>query len=549
MVGCNRRADRLCRTRGPTRPCFKRWNADQLRGALDHARTNRLPHPSCIWRRSRAEFERRLEGASYEEIARAGGGILSTVAATRAANEERLIAQALPRLDALIAEGCTTIEIKSGYGLDREQECKMLRAARALARRREVTISTTFLGAHALPPEAEGDRESYIDLVCDTMIPRSRAKVWRMRSMRFAKASRFRRRRSRACSGPRRPMAARQAACRSACRICSGAALAARHGALSADHLEYADEAGVAAMAQAGTVAVLLPGAFYFLRETQLPPVDALRRHNVPIALATDCNPGTSPLTSLLLAMNMAATLFRLTVEECLAGVTRDAARALGLARGDWDAGSRQTLRPRHLGHRRSRRARLPHGVQSAAPPGLEGTMNAPDWLIVVRGTEPLIVSDTTCGRQILQDCRRAISLAMTLVRDDTDWYRRRSFTISRSELGITIVWTRTVAHGRSTSIAIRPEHHSIPARPPRDSVRRATFAACRSIWTARVRPKPKFARRDDAYIGPITRARSRDRAAANGAMAGWFCGTRIRSARAFRAFSRATAPFEFRHQ
>jgi imidazolonepropionase len=293
-----------------------------------------------------AEFERRLEGASYEEIARAGGGILSTVAATRAANEERLIAQALPRLDALIAEGCTTIEIKSGYGLDREQECKMLRAARALARRREVTISTTFLGAHALPPEAEGDRESYIDLVCDTMIPAIAREGLADAVDAFCEGIAFSPAQVARVFGAAQAHGLRVKLHADQLSNLQGAALAARHGALSADHLEYADEAGIAAMAQAGTVAVLLPGAFYFLRDTHLPPVDALRRHNVPIALASDCNPGSSPLTSLLLAMNMAATLFRLTVEECLAGVTRNAAQALGLAAetGTLEAGKRCDL-------------------------------------------------------------------------------------------------------------------------------------------------------------------------------------------------------------
>jgi len=275
------------------------------------------------------EFELRLQGSSYDQIARAGGGILSTMRATRAASEEALVNSALGRLDALIAEGVTTVEVKSGYGLDLDTERKQLGAARALARRRQVTIVATFLGAHALPPEA-ASADAYIDLVCTQMIPAVAEERLADAVDAFCECVGF---------SPEQTERVFQAARAHGLRVRlhadqlsnrHGAALAARFGALSADHLEYADEAGVLAMAAAGVVAVLLPGAFYFLRETRRPPVDLLRRHRVPIALATDCNPGTSPLTSLLLTLNMGATLFGLTVDECIAGVTRAAANALG---------------------------------------------------------------------------------------------------------------------------------------------------------------------------------------------------------------------------
>lgn len=289
-------------------------------------------HTHLVYGGNRArEFELRLKGATYEEIARAGGGILSTVSATRAASAEGLTADALKRLDALIGEGVTTIEIKSGYGLDAPTESRCLAVARDLGRLRPVRVQTSFLGAHALPPEASGDKDAYIDrLIAETLpavaeagladavdafcegIAFSPAQVERL----FAAAAR---------QGLRVKLHADQLS------NLGGAALAARWNALSADHLEYTDEGGAMAMAAAGTVAVLLPGAYYFLRETQKPPVDLFRRHGVPIALATDSNPGSSPLTSLLLTMNMGATLFRLTVEECLAAVTRNAAAALGL--------------------------------------------------------------------------------------------------------------------------------------------------------------------------------------------------------------------------
>lgn len=288
-------------------------------------------HTHLVFGGDRAqEFEMRLAGASYEEIARAGGGIVSTVKATRAASEDKLVASALPRLDHLMAEGVTTIEIKSGYGLDTEPELRCLRAARRLGEVRPVTVTTTFLGAHALPPEANGDKAAYIAKVVDEMLPAVAAEGLADAADAFCEGIAF---------SPEETARVFEAAKARGLPVklhadqlsnLHGAALAARFGALSADHLEHTDEEGAAAMAAAGTVAVLLPGAFYFIRETQKPPVAAFRAAGTRIALATDCNPGTSPLTSLLLTMNMGATLFRLTVEECIAGVTREAARALG---------------------------------------------------------------------------------------------------------------------------------------------------------------------------------------------------------------------------
>jgi len=299
------------------------------------------------------EFEMRLEGATYEEIARAGGGIRSTMAATRAASEADLVTTTLPRLDALIAEGVTTVEVKSGYGLTLDDELKMLRAARALGTVRQVGISATFLGAHALPPEYTGDPDGYVALVCDTMIP-AVAKAGLAdavdafcEGIGFTAAQTERVLAAATARGLPVKLHAEQLS------NLHGAALAARYGALSADHLEYLDQAGIAAMAQAGTVATLLPGAFYFVRETKLPPVAGLRAAGVPIALATDNNPGTSPLTSLLLVMNMGATLFRLTVTECLRGVTINAARALGLQDrvGSLEAGKASDLAIWDIGH------------------------------------------------------------------------------------------------------------------------------------------------------------------------------------------------------
>jgi imidazolonepropionase len=287
-------------------------------------------HTHLVYAGERAhEFELRLAGASYEDIARAGGGIVSTVKATRAASEDDLVRASLPRLDRLLAEGVTTIEIKSGYGLDSKTEMRMLRAARRLAQEREVDVVTSFLGAHALPPEANGDKEQYIDEVC-SMIPAIARERLADGVDAFCENIAF---------SPQQTARVFAAAQEAGLPVklhadqlsnLHGAKLAAEHGALSADHLEYTDKEGVAAMARSGTVAVLLPGAFYVLREKRVPPVDELRGQRVPMAIATDCNPGTSPITSLLVVMNMAATLFRLTVDEAVAGVTREAARALG---------------------------------------------------------------------------------------------------------------------------------------------------------------------------------------------------------------------------
>jgi len=290
-------------------------------------------HTHLVYGGNRAhEFELRLAGASYEEIARAGGGILSTVKATRAATEAELVATALPRLDALVAEGVTGIEIKSGYGLDAETEARQLRAARALGSLRPVRVATTFLGAHALPPEAQGDKDGYINGLCRDMLPRIAGEGLAdavdafMEGIAFSEAQTARVFEAAGRLGLPVKLHADQLS------NLGGAALAARFAALSADHLEHTDEAGAAAMAEAGTVAVLLPGAFYFLRDTVVPPIAMLRRHGVPMAVATDCNPGTSPTTHLPLMLNMACTLFRLTPAEALLGVTRHAARALGLS-------------------------------------------------------------------------------------------------------------------------------------------------------------------------------------------------------------------------
>jgi imidazolonepropionase len=289
-------------------------------------------HTHLVFGGNRAhEFELRLAGASYEEIARAGGGIVSTVAATRAASEAELIASALPRLDALIGEGVTTVEIKSGYGLDTETEMRQLSAARALGGRRPVTVKTTFLGAHALPPEAGGDKDGYIDRVCRDMLPAVARAGLADAVDAFMEGIAFSRDQTARVFAAAKALGLPVKLHADQLSNLGGAALAAEFSGLSADHLEHTDGAGVAAMAKARTVAVLLPGAFYFIRETQKPPVDLFRAHGVSMALATDCNPGSSPLTSLLLAMNMGATLFRMTVAECLAGVTREGARALGM--------------------------------------------------------------------------------------------------------------------------------------------------------------------------------------------------------------------------
>ncbi|KAI3594742.1 Imidazolonepropionase [Cupriavidus sp. U2] len=290
-------------------------------------------HTHLVYGGQRAdEFAMRLAGASYEDIARAGGGIVSTVRATREADEATLFAQAAVRLEALLAEGVTTIEIKSGYGLSLDAERKQLRVARRLGEAYGVTVYTTFLGAHALPPEYAGRADDYIDLVCHTMLPALAEEKLVDAVDAFCEGIGF---------SPDQTAHVFAAAARHGLPVklhaeqlsnLGGAALAARHKALSADHLEHLDEAGVMAMAESGTVAVLLPGAYYFLRDTHLPPLALLRQHGVPIAISTDHNPGTAPTTSLLLMMNMACTLFRMTVPEALAGVTTHAARALGAA-------------------------------------------------------------------------------------------------------------------------------------------------------------------------------------------------------------------------
>lgn len=289
-------------------------------------------HTHLVYAGNRAhEFELRLRGASYEEIARAGGGIVSTVKNSREADQAELVRQALPRLDALIAEGATTVEVKSGYGLDLENEAKALRAARQLGVERPVTIRTTFLGAHALPPEAKGDKTAYIQTIVNTMLPAIAKENLADAVDAFCEGIAF---------SPEEVTQVFEAAAALNLPVklhadqlsnLRGAMLAAKFKALSADHLEHTDEAGAAAMGKAGTVAVLLPGAFYFMRDTRQPPIALFRQYGVPMAVSTDSNPGTSPLTSILMSMNLAATLFRLSVDECIAGVTREAARALGL--------------------------------------------------------------------------------------------------------------------------------------------------------------------------------------------------------------------------
>jgi imidazolonepropionase len=290
-------------------------------------------HTHLVYAGTRAhEFELRLRGATYEEIARAGGGIAATVAATRAAAEDELADAASRRLWRLLDEGVTTVEIKSGYGLRTDAELKQLRAARRLAAGAPVTIRTTFLGAHALPPEYMGRGDEYIALVCDEMLPAVAAAGLADAVDAFCEGIGFSPVQTARVFERARVLGVPVKLHADQLSDLGGAALAARFGALSADHLEYTNEAGVRALADAGTVAVLLPGAFYFLRETRLPPIRQLRDQRVPIAVSTDCNPGSSPLTSILLTLNLACTLFRLTPEEALAGVTCHAARALGMA-------------------------------------------------------------------------------------------------------------------------------------------------------------------------------------------------------------------------
>ena len=277
------------------------------------------------------EFEMRLNGASYEEVARAGGGIVSTVTATRAASEDELLGQALRRVDVLIAEGVTTIEVKSGYGLDTDTELRMLRVARMIADQRPIRVKTTFLGAHATPAEYAGRDDEYIDEVCIPALRAAHAEGLVDAVDGFCEGIAFQPAQIARVFDAARELGLPVKLHAEQLSNLGGAKLAASYGALSADHIEYLDEPGVKAMADAGTVAVILPGAYYTLRETQQPPVDLLRKHNVPMALATDINPGSSPLNSILLTMNMGCTLFRMTPEESLRGVTQHAAAALGL--------------------------------------------------------------------------------------------------------------------------------------------------------------------------------------------------------------------------
>jgi len=311
---------------------FAAWPRERLEGRLVTPGLIDC-HTHLVFGGDRArEFELRLEGAGYEQIARAGGGILSTVEATRAASEDALLEAALRRLDALLAEGVTTVEVKSGYGLDIDTELKMLRVARRLERTRPVRVRTSFLGAHAAPPEYAGRPDAYLDEICLPALRAAHAEGLVDAVDAFCERIAF-------DAGQVARVFDAAGALGLPVKLHAeqlshggGTALAARFGALSADHVEYATEADAAALAAAGTVAVLLPGAFYTLREEQAPPVAAFRAAGVPMALATDCNPGSSPLSSILLALNMGCTLFRLTPEEALRGVTAHAARALGIA-------------------------------------------------------------------------------------------------------------------------------------------------------------------------------------------------------------------------
>jgi imidazolonepropionase len=287
-------------------------------------------HTHLVYAGNRAhEFELRLKGASYEDIAKAGGGIAFTVKSTRAASEDELHESAEKRLRQWLREGAAVIEIKSGYGLDRDTELRMLRVARRL--QKEITVKTTFLGAHAVPPEYKGREDDYISFVCEEVLPAARREGLVDAVDAFCERIAFDVPQTTRVLETAKALALPVKLHADQLSDLGGAALAARHGALSADHLEYSSEASIAAMKREGTVAVLLPGAFYFLREPKPPPIDALRGHGVPIALATDHNPGSSPVCSPLLILNMACTLLRLTPEEALAGMTRNAARALGM--------------------------------------------------------------------------------------------------------------------------------------------------------------------------------------------------------------------------
>ncbi len=300
-------------------------------------------HTHLVFAGNRAEeFEHRLSGISYEEIARRGGGIVSTVTKTRTASEDELLAQSLPRARALLADGVTTLEIKSGYGLNLESETKMLRVARRIGTELGISVRTTFLGAHAVPPEFAGRQADYVDEVCVRMLPAIAHAKLADAVDAFCEGIAFAPSEVRRVFEAARALGLRVKLHADQLSDLGGTALAAEFAALSADHLEYASEAGVRALAASGTVATMLPAAFYTLRESKLPPIVQLREYGVPVAVASDVNPGTSPILSLRMAMNMACTLFRMTPEEALRGATVNAARALGLAdRGTLQAGQR----------------------------------------------------------------------------------------------------------------------------------------------------------------------------------------------------------------
>lgn len=303
-------------------------------------------HTHLVFGGNRArEFEMRLEGASYEEISRAGGGIVSTVSATRAASEEELLDDALRRVDALIAEGVTTLEVKSGYGLDVETEIKMLRVARSISRHREIEVVTSFLGAHAIPHSHKDRRQEYLNEVCISALEAAHSEGLVDAVDGFCEGIAFSTDEIRIVFEKAQVLGLPVKLHAEQLSNLGGAKLASEYNALSADHLEYLDAEGVVAMSNADMVAVILPGAFYTLRETRMPPIELFRKHSVPMAIASDCNPGSSPLASLLLAMNMGCTLFRMTPVEALVGATRNAAQALGFSdRGTIEAGMRADL-------------------------------------------------------------------------------------------------------------------------------------------------------------------------------------------------------------
>jgi imidazolonepropionase len=334
---------------GPSRAVPAHARAAETRDAEGRCVTPGLvdAHTHLVYGGNRAaEFEMRLQGATYEEIAAAGGGILSTVRATRASDEAALFAAAESRLRRLCSEGVTTVEVKSGYGLDRDTEIALLRVGRRLGETLPVSVRTTYLGAHAVPPEFRDRSDAYVDMVCSEMLPLVARDGLADAVDAFCERIAFTPAQVARVFDVARRLGLPVKLHADQLSDGGGAALAARYGALSADHLEHTSPAGVDALRAAGCVAVVLPGAYYFLREPKAPPIDALRACGVPIAVATDCNPGTSPLVSLLLAANMACTLFRMTPSDALAAITRNAARALGLLedRGTIAVGKRADL-------------------------------------------------------------------------------------------------------------------------------------------------------------------------------------------------------------